>query len=136
MESSESCRTGPALQTQGLEIFLFSSDFTRDCTEVRLKTNSEKHTDEVAFFELTQLWWTFGLCKGTHSEEFLWLCYARTSASVSLGAMHFSLRQRGSLQGDVPVSPSGLWAFPSRRPLAYFGPDSLAGSTNLSFRGH
>ena len=59
-------RTGPALQTQGLEIFLFSSDLTPDCNEVRLKTNCEKHMDEVAFFELTQLLWTFGLCKRTH----------------------------------------------------------------------
>ena len=78
----------------------------------------------------------WALQKDTHSEEFLWLCYARTSASVSLGTMCFSLRQWGSLQVDMPVSPSGLWSFPSRRPLAYFGPDSLTGSTNLSFQGH
>lgn len=64
VESSESWRTGPALQTQGLEIFLFSSDLTPDCTEVRLKTNCEKHMDEVAFFKSHSSCGPLGSAKG------------------------------------------------------------------------
>ena len=62
----QSCRTGPPMETQGLEIFLFSSDLPSYCTEVSIKTDCERHTDKAAFCELTQLPWTLGFCTRTH----------------------------------------------------------------------
>lgn len=76
------------METQGLEIFLSSSDFLSYCTEVSINIDCRELSEQATFCDLPQPPRTFGFCTRTHhSGELPWLRWIRTSASASPGSL-------------------------------------------------
>ena len=66
------------------------------------RLTNENHMDKATSYELSSRGpWV--LHENMHSEEFPWLPYARTCASVLRVTLCFSMSEPGSLQSDMSV---------------------------------